>query len=59
MAETLNKLGFVGFGAMLHRTAKRLRDASHAAIAFDLGHDGDAFDGFALVGGAAEALAPD
>ncbi len=42
------KLGFIGFGAMSHRMAKRLRDASHTVSAFDPGQDGEAVDGFTL-----------
>ncbi len=53
MAGTLDKLGFVGFGAMPLRMAKRLREEGHSVIAFDPGHDGSELDGFPLIESAA------
>ncbi len=47
------RLGFVGFGAMSHRMAARLRDAGHPVTAFDVAHDGGEVDGFPLTDGAA------
>ena len=48
MADTLVKLGFVGFGAMLLRMAKRLQDTAHSVVAFDPGHEGSTYEGFPL-----------
>ena len=48
MADTLQRLGFVGFGAMPRRMAARLRNASYSVIAFDVAHDGGEVDGFPL-----------
>lgn len=48
MADTLHRLGFVGFGAMPRRMAARLRDASCSVIAFDVAHHGGEIDGFPL-----------
>ena len=49
MADSLRKLGFVGFGAMARRMAARLRDASYSVIAFDVAQPGGELDGFSLV----------
>ena len=48
MRESLHKFGFVVFGAMARRMAARLRDVSHAVIAFDPVHHGGGLDGFEL-----------
>jgi 3-hydroxyisobutyrate dehydrogenase-like beta-hydroxyacid dehydrogenase len=48
MTGGLHRLGFVGFGAMPRRMAVRLRDASHAVIAFDIAHPAGELDGFRL-----------
>ena len=53
MADTLHKLGFVGFGAMPLRMARRLRAEGRSVVAFDPGQDGGELDGFPLVDGAA------
>ena len=53
VANTLDKLGFVGFGAMPLRMAKRLREEGHSVVAFDPGHDGNELDGFPLIDSAA------
>ncbi len=57
MAESLSRIGFVGFGAMSRRMAARLRDAGHAVSAFDTAHEGGEIDGFALVESAAALAA--
>lgn len=49
MTDELHKLGFVGFGAMPQKMARRLRDASFSVIAFDPAHSDRQFDGFDLV----------
>ncbi len=53
MADTVDKLGFVGFGAMPLRMARRLRDRALSVLAFDPGHDGSTYEGFALADSAA------
>ena len=48
MPDNLQKLGFVGFGAMPRRMAARLRDASHSVSAFDIAKSDGELDGFKL-----------
>ena len=47
-----HQIGFVGFGAMAQKMAKRLRKADYDVIAFDPGHKGEV-DGFRIVDSAA------
>ena len=49
MTDNLQNLGFVGFGAMPLRMAKRLRTEGHSLVAFDPGLDGRELDGFPLI----------
>ena len=46
MADGIEKVGFVGFGAMPRRMAARLRDASHSVVAFDIAYPDGEVDGF-------------